>query len=83
MNNSELTAKARGVARTLTYNDDTPQAQAKHVLLELAHRLDTANIRLHSKSDGVLAVTALGSSRVLTLRERLACWLLGGTSLRV
>ena len=30
MNNSELTDKARGVARTLTYNDDAPQAQAKH-----------------------------------------------------
>jgi len=83
MNNSELTDKARGVARTLTYNDDMPQAQAKHVLLELAHRLDTVNIRLHRKADGVLATTALGRSRFLTLRERLACWLLGGTSLRV
>lgn len=37
---NELTMKARGVARCLTYNDDTPQAEAKHMLLEMAHRLD-------------------------------------------
>lgn len=83
MNNSELTDKARGIARTLTYNDDTPQAQAKHMLLEMAHRLDTANIRLHRKVGGVLACTALGKSRFLTVRERVACWLLGGPSLKV
>lgn len=83
MNNSELTDKARGVARTLTYNDDAPQAQAKHMLLEMAHRLDVANVRLHRKKDGVLACTALGSARYLTLRERVACWLLKGTALRV
>lgn len=30
---SELTIKAREVARCLTYNDDKPQAEAKHLLL--------------------------------------------------
>ena len=83
MTNSELTDKARGVARTLTYNDDTPQAAAKHTLLELAHRLDVQDVRLHRKAFWVLARTALGRSRYLTLRERLACWLLRGTSIRV
>ncbi len=32
---SELTIKAREVARNLTYNDDKPQAEAKHLLLEM------------------------------------------------
>lgn len=75
MNDSELTDKARGVARRLTYNDDTPQAAAKHVLLELAHRLDTRNVRV-SKS-GRYVINAIGSQRPMTLRERLLYRLFG------
>lgn len=40
--NNELCRKAIGVARTLTYNADGPQADAKHLLQDLAHRLERA-----------------------------------------
>lgn len=42
MNNSELILKALGVASNLTYNEE-PQGSAKHVIRELAHRLDRSN----------------------------------------
>lgn len=35
MKTSELTDKARGIARCLTYNDDVHQAAAKHMLREI------------------------------------------------
>lgn len=66
----DITIKAREVARSLTYNDDKPQAKAKHLLLELANRLDTMTLRAHKKREGVLIVNALGRSRFLTFRER-------------
>lgn len=77
MNDAELALKARSVARNLTYNDDTPQAQAKHLLLECAHRLDTRDVRAHKKADGLLLVSARGSCRYATWRERLAYWIAG------
>jgi hypothetical protein len=33
---SDLINKALGIAGTLTYNDDKPQAEAKHMLLEIS-----------------------------------------------
>lgn len=39
MTDNELIHKALGIARTLSYNDRI-QGQAKHIILELAHRLD-------------------------------------------
>ncbi len=68
---SELTIKAREVARHLTYNDDTAQAQAKHLLLEMAHRIDTKDIRIHKKRDGLLLVNGVGKARFMTWAERL------------
>lgn len=73
----ELTDRARAVARTLTYNDDTPQAQAKHTLLELAHRLDARVVQASKKRDGLLLRNALGQVRYATWRERLAFRLFG------
>lgn len=58
---SELTIKAREVARCLTYNDDKPQAEAKHLLLEMAHRIDAKDIRIHKKRDGLLLVNGLAA----------------------
>lgn len=77
MNTSELTDKARGVARCLTYNDDTHQAQAKHLLREMAHRLDALDIRAHKKADGLLLVNGIGKSRYATLKERVMYRLFG------
>lgn len=83
MTDSELTIKARAIARCLTYNDDTPQAQAKHMLLELSHRLDTLDVRAHRKADGVLLVNGIGKARYMTLRERTQWALFGSLPRRV
>jgi len=77
MNTNELTIKAREIARCLTYNDDQPQAQAKHMLLEMAHRLDTLDIRAHKKRDGLLLVNGIGKSRYATVMERVLYSLFG------
>lgn len=71
MNNNELTLKARGIARCLSYNDDPHQAAAKHMLHEMAHRLDTLNVRAHKKADGLLLVNGIGKARYATFRELL------------
>ena len=74
---SELTMKARGVARCLSYNDDEPQAAAKHLLLEMAHRIDTKDIRVHKKRDGYLLINGVGKARFMTWPERIR-WMLFG-----
>ena len=70
MNVNELTDKARGIARCLTYNDDAKQAAAKHILLEMAHRLDVQNIRAHKKANGLLFINGTGKARYATFKER-------------
>jgi hypothetical protein len=70
MNTKELTIKARGIASCLSYNDDVHQAAAKHMLLEMAHRLDTFDVRACKKADGLLLVNGLGKSRYATWKER-------------
>ncbi len=77
MKTSDLTLKARGIARCLTYNDDQHQAAAKHTLLEMAHRLDALDIRAHKKTDGLLLVNGIGKSRFATLKERVLYRLFG------
>ena len=62
---------ARSVARCLSYNEDVNQVSAKHLLLEMAHRLDSADIRVHKKKDGLLLVNANGLTRFATLKETL------------
>lgn len=69
MTTAELTLKARGIARCLTYNDDPHQAAAKHMILEMAHRLDTLDVRVHKKTDGLLLVNGIGKTRYATLKE--------------
>jgi len=77
MTDNELTNKARSIACGLTYNADTPQAEAKHMLLEMAHRLDTLDVRAHKKRNGLLLVNGIGKSRYATLKERALHWLFG------
>lgn len=77
MKTSDLTLKARGIARCLTYNDDQHQAAAKHMLLEMAHRLDTLDIRAHKKTDGLLLINGIGKSRFATLKERMLYYVFG------
>lgn len=83
MDDATITAHARAVAQCLTYNDDIHQAEAKHLLRELAHRIDSGNIRAHKKTDGLLLINALGKSRYATLKERLAYKLFGSLPRRL
>lgn len=62
----------------MTYNEGETEASAKHTLREAAHFIDSQIVRLHKKRDGLLAINARGKSRFLTMRERLAVWLLRG-----
>lgn len=77
MKTRELTDKARGIARCLTYNYDENQSSAKHILREMAHRLDTLDIRAHKKSDGLLLVNGIGKARFATVKERVLYRLFG------
>ncbi|HEJ2229590.1 TPA: hypothetical protein SL283_000220 [Pseudomonas aeruginosa] len=76
---SKLASKCQGVARCLSYNGNQHEAEAKHVLLEASQILDSHAVRVHQKSDGLLMVNALGKSRFINWRERLARWLLKGS----
>ena len=73
---SNLASQSQGLARCLTYNDKPLEAKAKYLLLEASHALDSASIRVHRKRDGRLIINARGKSRFMTLRERIAYWLL-------
>lgn len=76
MDDIELASRARVVARGLTYNADAAQAQAKHLLLELADRLAARTTKVYRrKSDKAPCVMdGLGQARLLTLGERVL-WL--------
>lgn len=69
MKTKDLTIRARSIARCLTYNDDEHQAAAKHMLREMAHRLDTQDVRVHAKKDGLLLINGLGKARYATFKE--------------
>lgn len=77
---ADLALKCQGAARCLTYNDTAKEASAKHLLLAASHALDSHSIRVHKKRDGLLIINARGKSRFMTVRERLAYWLLGGAT---
>lgn len=77
MTDSEAIEAAQGAARCLTYNDDKPQAVAKHMLHELAHRLGVKTLRVKKNRDGFMLISAMGQCRYLTLREGLAYRLFG------
>jgi len=76
---SKLASKCQGVASCLSYNGPKHEAEAKHILHEASHVLDSHAIRVHQKVDGLLMIDARGKCRYMTWRERIARWLLGGT----
>lgn len=71
METKDLTIRARSIARCLSYNDDEHQAAAKHTLREMAHRLDTQDVRVHAKADGLLFINGLGKARYASFKETL------------
>lgn len=83
MTDNELSLKARGVARCLSYNGNEHEAAAKHLLHELAHRLDVRDIRVSKKADGFLMTDGLGQSRFMTWRESLKYRLFGNMPSRL
>ena len=70
MATDDITLKARGVAKCLTYNEDKPQAQAKTLLLELAHRLDAKDICVSNVYKRLVVSNAIGKKRFMTWKER-------------
>lgn len=77
MQTRDLTIRARSIAHRLTYNDGTPQAEAKHMLLELAHRLDSQDVRVFKKPLGLTLINGLGETRYLTINELILYRLFG------
>ena len=63
--------KAVVVARTLTYNDDKPQAEAKHLLLELTQCLSAKCTSIGKSGGRLIVINLLGRWRYLTLTERI------------
>jgi hypothetical protein len=74
---SEIADRARGVSKCLSYNDSGHEAEAKHLLLEMAHRLDTNTTKAKKTEHGWRVVNALGRWRSMTWRERIAHWIAG------
>lgn len=79
---SDLASKCQDIASNMTYNDREIEAAAKHILREASHALDSCSIRVHKKKDGLLIINARGKARYMTMRERLAYYLLGSTEIQ-
>lgn len=77
MTDGELIDRAQNIARRMTDNDDKTQAEAKHILSELCHRLGAKATRIHKKQDGLLLITVYGRTRYMTLSERVLYRLFG------
>ena len=77
---ANLASDCQNAAHNLTYNDRPVEAKAKHTLLEASHALDSCAIRVHKKREGLLLLNARGKSRFMTLKERIAYWLLDGNT---
>jgi hypothetical protein len=77
MTDNEMTNKARGVARCLSYNGNKHEAAAKHLLHEMAHRIDARDIRVSKKKYGYLMTNGIGTSRFMTLKESVLYRLFG------
>ena len=66
---NKTTKAAREVAANLSYSGDTQQAQAKHLLLEMANKIDAKDIRVSVKKDGLFITDGLGRQRFGTFKE--------------
>ncbi len=73
---SDLASSLAGHAQCLSY--DGVDGSLKRHLREASHALDSNSIRVHKKTDGLLLTNARGKSRLMTLRERIAYWMLRG-----
>lgn len=74
---SKIASQCQGVARNLSYNDGV-SGDAKHMLIEASHALDSQSTKVHKKKDGLLIINARGKSRFMTIKERIAYFMLDG-----
>jgi hypothetical protein len=75
---SKLASQCQGLASCLSYNAEHYEGEAKHTLIEASCRLDHHSCRAKKGPHGNVVVNARGKFRRLTIRERLAIWLLRG-----
>lgn len=75
MSDSELALRAQAIARCLSYNGNQHEAAAKHALLEMAHRLDSKDIKVRRKWVQFSVRNARGAHRSMTFLESIA-WML-------
>ena len=59
-----------------TYYSTDDENYSHETVGDALDALDSASIRVHRKRDGRLIINARGKSRFMTLRERIAYWLL-------
>lgn len=77
---AKVASDCQGIARNLSYSGATTEAAAKHVLLEASHALDGAAVKVVEGPRGLQIVNARGAYRIMTWRERIAYWALGGAT---
>lgn len=75
---SNLASQCQGLARNLSYNDGDLIGSVKHTLIEASQALDHNAVSVHKTSNGIFVMNARGKSRFITVRERVAIWLLRG-----
>lgn len=73
VDDNEITMTARSIASSLSYNEDEPQVKAKHMLRELAFRLDQRNTKIvkHPITGRMLVRNGIGASRRISLKEKI------------
>lgn len=80
--NESYEARVAGTCQNLSYRlsyDESPlESDLKHALKEAARTLDSHSVRLERKGSRIEIINARGKARQLTIRERLALWLLRG-----
>lgn len=75
---SKLASQCQGLVRNLSYNDGDLIGSVKHTLIEASQALDHNAVSVHKTSNGIFVMNARGKSRFITVRERVAIWLLRG-----
>ena len=76
---SDLATYLQQYSYGISYNSEE-DGILKHNLKEASHALDSTSVRVHKKKDGLLIINARGKSRYLTLKERVAYFLLGNNT---
>jgi hypothetical protein len=77
MNNSDLIDKAHAISACMSYDDDTPNGNAKQLMRELCHRLGQRTVRIEKAEGGYVMTTLFGFKRRLTWKEQLMWRLFG------